>query len=281
MSVTCSTASSIPFWVTIGFFGAAFIMLIVTSYYSYQHVKSTHNKPINSSNKRQDKVDKSNKLHNTHNEKEGQTEHTTSTNKQNKTYTCKCLIKSWLFDISGRKSIYLPLILHLMDTATDFSAIAEFYHIGSNTTPKDCGDLNIWWLFILSVTAMLAYRLISSYTIWRITAGNWKRVAMQLIDIELFEVLYISHRLKLKRESSPQRLLDVLEAIFEAAPQSMIQMIYLLKTGNLSGIVFLSSILSFIFLTFTIINDDKKFLNKFSKCTELITLYLFRICDIP
>eukprot|EP01084_Bolivina_argentea_P250757 420300_1 len=312
MTDTCTTGSTIPFWVTIGFFGGAFIMLLVTSYYSYQHVKSTQNKSVkllHTTDDIQDNVTETpetNKdnvvlaLHlsdkdlgstisgynavNTNDDDKAASINTESTDTpatKDEKCTCNCPLKSWFADIWGRKAVYVPLILHLMDTSTDFAAIVEFYQIGTNSSPQDCGDLNIWWLFLLSIAAMFAYRSISSYTIWRITDGDWKRVAMQFIDIELFEVLYISHRLKLKNESSPQRLLSVLEAIFEAAPQSMIQMIYLLKTGNLSGVVFVSSILSFIFLTMTICNDDKKFLNEFSRLIELITLYLFRICDIP
>ncbi len=65
---------------------------------------------------------------------------------------------------------------------------------------------------------MLIYRMISSYTIFNIT-HNWKRVLFQFVDIEIFNILYFSYRFGLKGKSSPQRLVAVLEAVFEAAPQ--------------------------------------------------------------
>ena len=80
-------------------------------------------------------------------------------------------------------------------------------------------------------------------------------------------------------------------------------MVYLMKTGNLNGVIFISTILSFVNLTLTIIDDDKKFLdaqfivpwedNKYdddgnftedSGCYQFgkfLFLHLFRICDIP
>ena len=49
--------------------------------------------------------------------------------------------------------------------------------------------------------------------------GAWWRVLLQLLDLELFHILYLSHTVDLKGSSSPQRMLRVLEAVFEAAPQ--------------------------------------------------------------
>eukprot|EP01084_Bolivina_argentea_P165731 287868_1 len=44
MSTACKTLSPLPTWLTIGFVGIAFVMLIITSYYSYQTVKLSSNK---------------------------------------------------------------------------------------------------------------------------------------------------------------------------------------------------------------------------------------------
>eukprot|EP01083_Nonionella_stella_P122691 369278_1 len=190
-------------------------------------------------------------------------------------------LKLWCKDIWKRKSVYLPLTAHLSDTATDFAAVIEFYDIAINHSPDDCG-INVWYLFGLSICSMLIYRIISSITIWRITR-SWKRAIAQFIDIELFRILWLSHRLGLQSKSSPQRLISVMEAVFEAAPQSIIQATFLLKTQRFAGIIAVSSLLSFINLTMTIIGDDKQFLEIGfrSSCAPSISLHIFRILDIP
>eukprot|EP01084_Bolivina_argentea_P180383 311635_1 len=223
---TCTLASSTPLWLTVGIITCYFIMIIVTSYFSVKSLKSTT-------------------------EKSGYCKWDEASNAGK--------IVLWVKDIWGRKSVYLPLVAHLVDTATDVAGAAEFYQIASNSTTDECG-INVWYLFGLSIGAMIVYRLVSAFAIWRITQSV-TRIIFQMFDVELFRILWLSHLLGLNRKSSPQRLISVLEAVFEAAPQTMVQIIYLLKTNNFSGVIFMSSILSCFNLTNTIIGDDKAFLN--------------------
>ena len=78
--------------------------------------------------------------------------------------------------------------------------------------------LNMWSLFTVSVLCMVLYRAVSSWSIWNIT-GSMKRVLLQLVDVELFNVLRIAHRFEIKGSSAPHRLISNLEASLEAAPQ--------------------------------------------------------------
>ena len=83
----------------------------------------------------------------------------------------------------------------------------------------------MWKIFLYSVASMVLYRVIAAIKMWQITrigastATRVRRVVLQLFDLELYEILYLSHTVGLKGSSAPQRLLQVLEAIFEAAPQ--------------------------------------------------------------
>lgn len=100
--------------------------------------------------------------------------------------------------------------------------------------------LNMWLLFWLSLTSVVFYRVVSTYKVWDLTrpgdgetahdeiqnewcgANIWWRIYrcfLQLFDLEIFDILYSSHVLGIRGSSSPQRLLAVLEAILEAAPQ--------------------------------------------------------------
>ena len=81
-----------------------------------------------------------------------------------------------------------------------------------------CSDLSMWSIFAVSVLCMLLYRAVSSWKIWEIT-GSLKRVVLQFVDIEIFQVLMMAHKFELTGSSAPQRLIANLEASLEAAPQ--------------------------------------------------------------
>eukprot|EP01083_Nonionella_stella_P008905 25796_1 len=266
---TCKTDSWIPTWVTIGFIGGTFLMVLVTSWYSFKSVSSHSNK-----------ASKSVKSSTYHKPTAQATDERKVMTSQWEQAGCCGKVKLWFKDVWKRKSVYVPLMSHLSDTATDFAAIVEFYQIASMYSATQCGGINMWYLFGLSVTAMLVYRVISSMVIWRITR-SCTRVITQFLDIQLFQILWLSHRLGLKNKSNPQRLISVMEAVFEAAPQSMIQVIYLLKTEEFIGIIALSSALSFINLTLAIIGDDKQLLQITKFSAKAIRLYLFRVLDVP
>eukprot|EP01083_Nonionella_stella_P017265 48256_1 len=75
---------------------------------------------------------------------------------------------------------------------------------------------------------MAVYRIVSGYVLYTLTK-SWIRVCTQLVDLELFRVLYVSHKYKFSKKSSPQRLISMIEAVFEAAPQTLLQLIFLRK----------------------------------------------------
>eukprot|EP01084_Bolivina_argentea_P242584 406908_1 len=190
---TCKTDSWIPTWVTIGFIGGTFLMVLVTSWYSFKSVSSHSNK-----------ASKSVKSSTYHKPTAQATDERKVMTSQWQQAGCCGKVKLWFKDVWKRKSVYVPLMSHLSDTATDFAAIVEFYQIASIYSATQCGGINMWYLFGLSVTAMLVYRVISSMVIWRITR-SCTRVISQFVDIQLFQILWLSHRLGLKNKSNPQR----------------------------------------------------------------------------
>eukprot|EP01084_Bolivina_argentea_P015073 28192_1 len=281
----CSKPSIVPFWITIGFLSAAFSALIATCIYSISISKRSF-----SSNEPHESKESSTHV-NVKEHKESPIKayslgyESVNVSQDDTWESLSCIDKFIviLSDVIGRKSVYVPLVLHLSDTASDFAAVAEFYIVAHSTTPEQCGGLNVWWLFLLSIICMLTYRVISSFTIYRITKSV-SRVLLQFIDIELYHILYISHIMHLNGTSSPQRLISMLEAVFEAAPQSLIQIIYLMKSGGgTSNVVLLSVIFSCFNLTLAIIGDDANLLEiKLKKHTgKFVLLYLYRLFDIP
>eukprot|EP01084_Bolivina_argentea_P111465 198849_1 len=105
-------------------------------------------------------------------------------------------LKMWLSDVWKRKSCYIPLIAHLFDQITDTAVAVQFYQLAQTKSDNgewtDCNGLNIWYLFILTVLSMLIYRVMSSYLIYT-TTKSIRRCILQILDLELFETLYINY----------------------------------------------------------------------------------------
>merc|ERR1719242_1790868 len=72
-------------------------------------------------------------------------------------------------DMWSNKSIYLSPVFHLSDTATDWASVVEFYLTAKLTDPEDCNDLDLWKVFILSVGALILYRVFAAIFIYRIS----------------------------------------------------------------------------------------------------------------
>ena len=108
------------------------------------------------------------------------------------------------------------------------------------------GELDMTYIFGLSIFFWVFNRVYSSYKIWEISSLDGitfveeempsqevqgdslmekaekarKCTALRtLFDVEIFEILYMSHTLGLKGKSAPQRMLDLNTAVFEAAPE--------------------------------------------------------------
>ncbi len=96
-------------------------------------------------------------------------------------------------------------------------------------------------VFAASIFFMTFFRVFSAYKIWDISSmknvemvgvgdpvqcglkkSAWRRivrVVLQLLDLELFPIIYLSHTTGLTGSSAPQRMLEVLVAVLEAAPE--------------------------------------------------------------
>jgi len=216
--------------------------------------------------------------------------------------------------LMSKKDIYGAPILHLIDVVSDYGSVSEFAILALSATKSDCNDLDPVKVFLTSASTMVLYRVVSAYKMWQITRrgddgevdanGNVRkakgrclckegypgagwRVAGQLVDVELFHITHLSHKIGLKGNSAPQRMLSALEATLEGSPQATIQMTFLLYTDSSSPVILASTAFSFIMLTLNVVNDDAHFmewkpwpLNRESALPYFL-LFAFRVCDVP
>eukprot|EP01084_Bolivina_argentea_P148558 259681_1 len=197
----------------------------------------------------------------------------------------KC--KSWFKDVYKRRRCYLPIITHLADQVTDIAVIVQFGELALSTTPSDCGGLNMYYLFGLSILVLLIYRVVSSVLIY-LSTKMFSRLIIQFLDMELFRALYINYLCDKGEPCSPQRWITSLEAVFESSPQALIQTIFLIKTKSFSGspVIVISLCFSLLTIISKIISDDRiisvvgaryiSFNKRFCSCSCISWLYLIR-----
>ena len=93
-------------------------------------------------------------------------------------------------------------------------------------------------VFIFSIVFNVSFRLLSAYQMWdlssmegveivveipdikpRTTAGRIRSVLLQLLDMEIFSIVYLTYTARLTGSLAPQRSLELFVAVFEAAPE--------------------------------------------------------------
>eukprot|EP01083_Nonionella_stella_P204964 746817_1 len=197
-------------------------------------------------------------------------------------------VKIWCKDTWNRRGCYTPIIAHLFDQITDVSVAIEFYFLAKAESRKhndwsDCNELNIWYLFILTILSMAIYRIISSFLIYQIT-GSLARFLLQMFDLELFRALHVNYICNSVNPCDPQRWITTLEATLESSPQALIQLIYLIKTNTFTSsyLVLISFISSILCIVSKLVSDDKiiviskaKHFNGFSSWYVLRVLWRF------
>ena len=173
------------------------------------------------------------------------------------------LMKLWLYDTYLRRKCYLPVLTHIIDQMTDVGVIVAFALLYIEEEEKGdnyCEDINPLWLLILSLCSFWFYRIISAISIYFQTKSIF-RLLLQLFDFELFRALLVNYKLNSERPSNPQRWIQSLEAVWEAFPQSLIQLFYIYKTNQTDFLVVFSVIWSFWSIINKTANEDKLLLN--------------------
>ena len=149
---------------------------------------------------------------------------------------CQTIGQSLTF-ASKQKRMYLSIIPHILDTATDIGVILQFYFYLE--TQNDCQikilnlDANI--LFILSLLSLIVYRIITGiYLFFAFMQQSIVKALMKfilsLLDLEIISTIKINIKCQSERANNPQRLIEIMEGCFESAPQAIIQTVYLWHT---------------------------------------------------
>ena len=144
---------------------------------------------------------------------------------QNTQRKCSKIVKEWWKLINQKRKIYITIIPHLFDTATDIGSIVVYWEFyvnskGDINDPKTIRaieinrNINCLYLFIVAIVALLVHKIITSIAIYILTK-RFKYFLLQLFDLMIFKAIWVNYKLNTTEPSNAQRYLGILEATFE------------------------------------------------------------------
>ena len=121
------------------------------------------------------------------------------------------LITTWMKLLWQKRNIYLQLIPHFLDQATDIGVIIEYYRLYNEG--DDIG-INTWYLLSISIAIIIIHKFISSLAIYRLTR-TLRYIIYQLFDLSLIPCIWTNYEIDTNEQTNAQRYLQVLEATFQ------------------------------------------------------------------
>ena len=189
------------------------------------------------------------------------------------TDSCVQKLKKWIKLTWSFKSLYLAIIPHIFDQATDVAVIYEYYILQKNKSIENVIDT--FYLFWMSIILFLLSRLVSSIAIFRLTK-NKNDFALGLLDLVMAKAIYVGYLLKRESPTNIQRYVGLLEATLEAFPQLLISTFFITTVVahndtniTLNPLIPISLLFSLYSLTSRVATDDKAIYNTDWKHLEL------------
>ena len=138
--------------------------------------------------------------------------------------------KDFLKAVWSRKGIYLQVLVHLYDTATDIGVLIEWYRLAYDDI--DYESINMKIMFWTSVTFLYIYRLVLMKFGIEITKSMmahylddvpsrryYLHACLGLWDMYIIKTVYDTLKNGYQEATAQQKVIQLLESIFESLPQ--------------------------------------------------------------
>eukprot|EP01083_Nonionella_stella_P169012 572109_1 len=173
----------------------------------------------------------------------------------------------WLSTVWKMRSVYGGLAVHSFDVLTDVLVIIQWWHEENN---EDIKNVDTKVMAASAIFVFIGSKVISAIAIY-IKDRNITRSALQLFDLLIFAELYETHRkvvtqLKSKEMKNKNNKIEStlsfkyvrsFEACFEAIPEAVLQLVYVVrKVESIDPLFAISIAQSIVSMTNSIINND-------------------------
>eukprot|EP01083_Nonionella_stella_P183363 662416_1 len=240
-------------------------------------------------------VGRSHPVKNTSNEELELEIHSEPDDKPTKRYTFCTL---WLKTVWKMRNVYAGFAVHSFDVLTDILVIIQWMQ--EPNIPND--HINPQIMAYCGIFVLIFSKVISCFAIY-LKEGNMFRCILQLFDLLIFVELYQSHKKvvsTLNKKGSEDKNEPIestfsfkyirnFEANFESIPQSVLQLVYVIRTGTVNMIFVVSITQSIISMTNSILNTDytlmqddkwKKYKRRLPPSKEFIKHALCRLSEV-
>eukprot|EP01084_Bolivina_argentea_P243937 408789_1 len=194
----------------------------------------------------------------------------------------KGFVKLWFKIVWKMRSVYTCLAVHTFDVLTDVLIIMEWWYLEKKQ--GNIEHINPRLMAICGIATLIFHKMVSVTAFW-LKEKNVYRCILQLLDVLIFEEIYISHKkivakfknqkASLKGTTAEEEGIETttsfkyvrsLEAVFESIPQSVLQTVFILRTvGQYETGVLVISLLSIfqsiVSMTNSIVKNDNIYMN--------------------
>ena len=171
------------------------------------------------------------------------------------------------------KRLYLSIIPHIFDQATDITVIYEYYSLINDENIKNVIDTT--YLFWMSIILFIFSRLISTIAIYKLTRKKFD-ILLGFFDLLMIRSIYVGYLLKRESPTNIQRYICLLEATLESFPQLLISTFFITtvvayndNSFQINPFIPISLIFSLYSLTARVASDDKSIFDAEWKALEL------------
>eukprot|EP01083_Nonionella_stella_P315883 1142365_1 len=200
-------------------------------------------------------------------------------------------IKLWLKIVWKMRSVYISLAVHIFDVLTDILVLIEWWYLEDESKGgEDLPHIDARLMALCAIITLFLHKIVSTLAFW-IKERSVYRCVFQLLDVLIFEEIYTSHKRvlhqfkkQLEADASANKDKKIveeavettttfkyvrsLEAVFESIPQSVLQLVFIIRAGNayhggnseLLIISYISIFQSIVSMTNSIIKNDNVYM---------------------
>eukprot|EP01083_Nonionella_stella_P176538 617932_1 len=194
--------------------------------------------------------------------------------------------KMWMKVAWKLRGVYTSFAVHSFDVITDILVIMEWYHM-EPPGRKQVEHIDANTMALCGIAVLLFHKCISTLAFW-MKEKDIIRCLLQFTDLLILQELYICHKrvvTQFKNQSKTttkgaqyERDIDTtssfkfvrnLEAVFESIPQSILQLVFIIRSNSLDQygsdtlkwIAIASIVQSVISMTNSILKNDNVYMN--------------------
>lgn len=151
--------------------------------------------------------------------------------------------KFWCMDVFRQRSIYGTIVVYAFDVVTDINVVILWFNNGFVTYG------------VIALVILFIYRGVSGYSVYKAIPrrhGLLKRIfygLTQFLDVYIFFEVF--HSYQIKRKTDKLKWITSMETSLEAAPQVILQLVYLLNETNVDNLKITNLVLLGLFFSVT------------------------------